>query len=208
MTHVRWVNQMLWELYRHGRSGQWKYEPVVRISETVRMFKPQWTGLCPLSPKVLDEFIDTERPEGRIDAAYARCIATLSAVGYPKEALELAKRIDGEGYHHFYRFLEVKRMLSAYAGSGIAYPYLRPVEVAHGNEADDAKGLFHQIIDLISRAYASEATDNYGDAETKIAEARRTMMVFKGVAEELAKKGIGVPFLDDPALVVPSKYRP
>src|SRR5262249_17106462 len=30
MTHLRWVNQILWELDRHGvRPGTWRYRPIV-----------------------------------------------------------------------------------------------------------------------------------------------------------------------------------
>ena len=197
MTHVRWVNQILWELDRAKvRPDGWRYKPVLRTSKTTNISDPKPTLLRALTPVVLDEFIRTERPQGALTAAYGQCVATLHDPRYPKQALELAMRIDGEGVGHFERFTDLKRVLSAYRKNGNRYPYLRPVTPTLGQETKQTVTLFKKVVDLIGAAYGDEAAGKYASAETGIASARATMIEFKSCAEELAKRGFGVPFLD------------
>ena len=107
MTHVRWVNQILWELSRHGAGPYgWRYRPIVVPTEEMHVAgKIMKSVLGPLTPDRLDDFIYIERPSGPMAGAYGRCVATLGAMltGRPelKHAHELALRIDGEGVDHF-----------------------------------------------------------------------------------------------------------
>ena len=169
---------------------------MVRFAHQVNFMKKRPTQMRPLTPKVLDEFIDTERPQGALTAAYGRCVATLRDPKYPKQALELAMRIDGEGVGHYDRFREVKRALGAYAGKNAAFPYLRPLTETRNNGTTEALALFETILDTITEAYVAESTGNHAAAEAGVGSARETMLLFKRKAETLARDGFGIPLLD------------
>ena len=198
MTHLRWVNQLLWVLDRNGCFPKGShYRPVVTWSTRLEFAKLD-VELLPLTPKTLENFIKVERPSGLLDAAYRRCIATLRQDGYPKEALEIAMRIDADGTDHFQRFGNVRRILSAYGGSGETYPYLRTITMTSGPQTKKALKLFGMIRKSIHDAYAAESAGGYVRAEQHITNARQIMLKFRAEAETLAANGFGIPLLDAP----------
>src|SRR5262249_14207302 len=81
MQHLHWANQLLWELYRAKRIRD--YRPILRRARTVPVVDqpPRDHSLRPLTPNVLNEFIEVERPRGLIDGSYGRVIATLRHPG-------------------------------------------------------------------------------------------------------------------------------
>lgn len=196
MTHLRWVNQLLWEIHRNklGPHG-WCYRPVVRWASHLRI-----TGappvLAPLTPETLQAFIEIERPQGAMAKAYGKCLGTLKQEKYPRALYELAGRIDDDGLGHFQHFRNIKRILDGYSGSGDDYPYLRPVVVTRGD--DTAKGLtiFDEIRDHLERAYAAEAAGLASPGEDEVRKGRAKMLKLQEVAEAAAKRGFGIPFFD------------
>jgi hypothetical protein len=198
MTHLRWVNQLLWVLDHNGFFPKGRqYRPVVVWSTRLEFAKLD-VELLPLTPKTVENFIKIERPNGLLDAAYRRCIATLRQDGYPKEALEIAMRIDADGTDHFQRFVNVRRILAAYNGSDESYPYLRTITKTSGTKTKKALELFGVVRKSINDAYAAEAARDYKRAEQHITDARQIMLKFRAEAENLAAKGVGVPLLDAP----------
>jgi hypothetical protein len=199
MTHLRWVNQVLWEIHRAGNGPDgWTYRPVVTpglVRETTGDLRR--IQLRPLTPEVMDEFIRTERPKGDLLTAYARCIATFekNAFPLPPRALELLKRIDGEGQAHYDRFLALRGSLAAYRQADGSLPYLRNVQPDRTTRTDEAVALFKSILKGIDSAYQDEASSDYPNAQERIAKARDTMMKFKDMAEALAANGSGIPFV-------------
>jgi hypothetical protein len=192
MAHLRWANEMLWELDRSG------YSPVVEPATHYPTLLTQ-RRLEPLDPKTLAHFVDLERPSGGITRAYSRCVATLRNPKYPVSAYELALRIDGEGTDHYQRFLSVRRILQAYGGEPGDFPYLRNVKRGRRDqpECQPAVALFEQLREHISKAYELEAKQNFELGQSHINKARATMLTFRDEAERLAKGGIGMPFWDD-----------
>ena len=199
MTHLRWVNQILWEIHRGGFGDGRPYLPVVKIGPWLDKKKAvvRHVQLRRLTPDVLDEFLETERPGGPLDAAYSRCIATFEAKAFslPERALELARRIDAEGIDHFTTFSDIKRRLGAYPAAHGAFPYLRSVKVQTGDKTAKAVAKFKNILKGISQGYADEATSQYPAAQQAIKGARDTMIAFRDEAENLARAGYGIPFV-------------
>jgi Ferritin-like len=209
MTHLRWVNQILWELSRHGAGPDgWSYRPIVVPAAEMHIAgKMVKAVLEPLTPERLDEFIYIERPAGPLTGAYGRCVTTLGEMCHHKPELkyayELALRIDGEGVDHFERFTTIKRNLESYGHRGDAYPYLRQVRMGDPNDAriQDALALFDRVRACVAEAYGAEAVavtpDDYAEVESRIKFARETMLQFQKLAEDLAKDHKGIPLISD-----------
>jgi hypothetical protein len=194
MAHLRWANEMLWELDRAGiRPNGWRYSPIVEPTKQIPTLLTQ-RRLRPLDPETLEHFIELERPSGGITRAYGRCVSTLRNPKYPVSAYELAMRIDGEGADHYQRFLNVQRILRAYGGEAGNYPYLRKLTLGRRDqpECQPAVALFEKLRNEIVLAYSDET-----DQEKHIKAARATMMSFRDEADALARRGIGMPFWDD-----------
>lgn len=197
MTHLRWVNQMLWLLDRHGiKPDGWCYTPVVTWSDRI-VIADRATRLAPLTLDVLKDFIQLERPSGPLTGVYEKCVATLRDKKYPREVFEIALRIDGEGSEHYRNFCNVQRILSKYPkGVDGLYPYLRSVTPKITPETRAALAEFDAIRQYLANAYTAEARDDMAGANSSITDARAAMVRLQASAEELARQGLGIPFLD------------
>ena len=200
MAHLRWVNQMLWELDRHGhRPPDWHYRPVAEPGRDIPTVKER-RALRPLDAVTLANFIEIERPAGAITRAYARCVETLRDPKYPRSVYELAMRVDGEGGDHYEKFLNVQRILRRYDGAAGTPPYLREVKLGRPDqpECERALALFEEVKAHIKAGYQSEARQEFPQAQQHITAARETMLALRNEAERLAREQqIGVPFWHD-----------
>ncbi|UAB87930.1 hypothetical protein I5192_11875 [Ruegeria sp. SCSIO 43209] len=192
MTHMRWANQLLWELEPEG------YEPILTPSETLPAGKgkTQPRALRPLTAQALADFIEIERPGGFIDRAYAQCVATLEQEDlFPERRLyALAVRIDTDGDEHFLRFSQMKDVLAKYDTGEGTPAYLRQIEVGTEEEARTALELYAKVKDGLANAYALEADGKFEDSQAYIQQVRDDMKLFRVEGEALAAKGIGIPF--------------
>lgn len=200
MSHLRWVNQLLWSLdhaglYPPGRH----YEPVVRHGAhgPVGLRGVHEPGLRVLDFEALDAYVRVERPGGRLDTAYARCVATLVQPQFPRHLYELAAKIDSDGLQHWERFREMRRTLSAYRGAH-PLPYLRELTLGTRKQAAAALEAYEALCAQLRAGYAHEAARNFAGAQAAIAQARGLMDQLNREAEALAAKGIGVPFFAVP----------
>jgi hypothetical protein len=200
MTHLRWANQILWELDRAGLypPGQ-HYTPVVKpLLTPFRLGGVEVPVLAPLTLPTLQAYVRIERPGGALDTAYARCVATLAQPAYPKNLHELAVRIDSDGTHHFERFRQVHRTMQGYAGAPGTEPYLRPVQPGTLQSAAAALQPLDALVAALQTAYADEAAGRMAQAQKSIDDARLLMERFRSAAESLAQQGVGVPFFGAP----------
>ncbi len=192
MTHMRWANQLLWELEPEG------YEPILTPSETLPAGKgkTQPRALRPLTAEALADFIEIERPGGFIDRAYAQCVATLEQEDlFPERRLyALAVRIDTDGDEHFLRFSQMKDVLAKYDTGEGTPAYLRQIEVGTEEEARTALELYAKVKDGLANAYTLEADGKFEDSQAYIQQVRDDMKLFRVEGEALAAKGIGIPF--------------
>ncbi len=192
MTHMRWANQLLWELEPEG------YEPILTPSETLPAGKGKTRprALRPLTAEALADFIEIERPGGFIDRAYAQCVATLEQEDlFPERRLyALAVRIDTDGDEHFLRFSQMKDVLAKYDTGEGTPAYLRPIKVGTEEQAKTALELYAKVKDGLANAYTLEADGKFEESQTFIQQVRNDMKLFRVEGEALAAQGIGIPF--------------
>ena len=193
MQHLRWANQLLWELKEGGLIDPTKYGPSLGVSATVPLSArggQRRSSLRPLTRETLADFIAIERPSGQIEGQYARVVATLrqKEKGYPDTLFQLASRIVNEGQDHFNRFREIESVMRQYRDT----PWLRTIQKGVATDADVRKALdfYQEIVDNLKLAYA---TGSLTDRQ-HITAARIAMAKLDVASEDLAAQGIGVPF--------------
>ncbi|MFZ5546298.1 MAG: ferritin-like domain-containing protein, partial [Pseudomonadota bacterium] len=200
MTHLRWVNQLLWELDRAGCYPPGRhYTPIVTpdASQPIGHGRAHQPALRPLDFEALDAYVRVERPGGPLDRAYARCVATLEYHGYPRHLYELAVKIDTDGTQHWERFREMRRILGTYRHAW-PLPYLRPVTLGTPEQAARALAAYQSLQAALAEAYTHEAARRFEQAQACITAARQTMDLLNREAEALAAQGIGIPFFSVP----------
>lgn len=186
MTHLRWANQLLWSLAQAGfyPKGR-RYQPVLTATAV---------PLSVLDYEALDAYIRIERPGGAVDRAYGRCVATLEQSGYPRELWQLAVKIDSDGIDHFRRFTEMRQTLLAYRGADGGLPFLRPVKQGTKAQAREALASVSALLAALNEAYLAQYRNEPAVAQAAITRSRTVMDTLRVQAEELAARGIGVPF--------------
>ena len=202
MSHLRWANQILWEMHRHGLIAE--YHPAV--TPAARIPRPRQgehilvgsrpSALRILTPNVLEDFIAVEQPSGFIDGAYARVVATLKQPQYPTNLYQLAVRIDTDGVDHFSRLQEAARILGRYDVPDMPQPYLRDLRLGTQEEARTALELYDGILEGVRQGFASVHAGKYSAAEQEQICARDLMTKLQTEAEALARRGIGVPYYE------------
>jgi hypothetical protein len=191
MQHLRAVNTMLWDLAQHrGLDYQAAVIPPAKQIPVAGQNQP--ATLAPLTPDTLELFVNIERFSGFIDGQYARATATLKQPGYPPHLFELASTVADEGEQHFLDFRDIQRALAVYGDPSV---YLRDITLAARTDPRVAPPLkvYENILELLVKGYHREQVSNQRD----LAEARKQMFDLQTQAEDLAAKGIGIPFLSD-----------
>jgi hypothetical protein len=185
MRHLRWANQLIWELEHAGLTTP-GFGPELGLTGKV----PNETGerdaqLRPLTADVLKDFIAVEKPSGTLDGAYARVLATLRQPQFPPAMEQQAERILADGMQHFTRFRQIQKVLQPFAAA-----YLRDITRATAVQAKAALDLYSEILSDLQDAYKS------GDMEdaAPIGAARSAMFRLNEEAEKLAANGKGVPY--------------
>lgn len=196
MMHLRWANQLLWELDHAGYFPAGKrYRPVVKLPEDMPTPDgPRPPALRTLVPEVLDEFVWIERPGGTVDTSYARAVATLKGPDYPDHLFEIAARIDTDGMHHYQRFRDIRRVFQGYAGAPES-PYLYDMRIGSADETARALKTFQGIIENVINSFVLSGERMPAKAEKFVVRARRDMHKLNTEAQALASQGIGIPFL-------------
>ena len=198
MRHLRWVNQLLWEL-DHAGLTKTAYGPALEVASSIPLGdgRTRSRQLRPLNKSALADFIAVEAPSGGIDGQYARVLATLRQPEYPNTLYQLAGRIIADGVEHFSKFSEIETVLRLYdrdsAPNGRP-PYLRDITPApkENAEAQQALDAYQRILTNLEAAYKKGDMEDAGS----IIWARQEMMGLDAIAKELAIQGFGIPFFD------------
>src|SRR5205823_1133361 len=109
MRHLRWANQLIWEL-EHAVLTTQKFGPALEIADKVPIIDDKGQhlerprALQILTACVLQDFIGAEQPSGTIEGAYARVLTTLRGPKYPAPLHQLAATIIADGMEHYSRF--------------------------------------------------------------------------------------------------------
>lgn len=195
MLHLRWANQLLWELADRRLIPPGKYGPQLGVADTIPVSaagggagRPR--ALRPLTRTVLADFVAVEQPSGYIEGQYARVTATLRQPAYPDALYQLASRIVNEGMDHFERFRDIGLVLREYPED--TPPYLRAITLDRPDDpaVKDALSLYHSIISELTTAYATGRVEECA----AIIQARDAMTRLNDMADSLGARGIGIPF--------------
>jgi len=206
MMHLRWANQLLWELSHENHTATFvpqlavaTHVPVMRKLGQVEM-RP--VEMRPLD-RALEDFIRAELPSGGIDGQYAKVYTTL-ANGHPASMAELASRIIADGVLHYARFREIRAILLSHHpeqrkdcrnGEVPKSPDLvlgiEPAKMNH-SELELIKDLYFRLIKTLQAGFRT----GHADERKVLGEARTLMSAMDTEATRLAGLGIGVPFSD------------
>ncbi|MBR8839079.1 MAG: hypothetical protein DSM106950_35040 [Stigonema ocellatum SAG 48.90 = DSM 106950] len=201
MRHLRWVNQLLWELdHAYPRLLTKAYGPALEVATQIPIGGGHTRSrqLRPLNGSALADFIAVEAPSGGIDGQYARVIATLQQPQYPDTLYQLAGRIIADGVEHFSKFSEIEKVLRPYhrdqEPDGFKPPYLRNITPAPTENSDTQQALdiYKGILQNLEAAYKKGDMEDAGN----IISARQEMMNLNAIAKKLATQGFGIPFFD------------
>jgi len=148
-----------------------------------------------LTKDVVDDFVAVEHPSGLVDGAYARVIATFNQEKnrprLPRHLVELPLRIAGDGVQHEIRFFELKQALLPFEDA----EYLRDVALDRDG-ASAALPLLGTIKKGLRQAYYFAGNKAPEVSGGFIKDARDAMTKLFVVGEELARKGVGIPFFE------------
>jgi hypothetical protein len=197
MMHLRWANQILWELWHAGLIPADASGPVLSVAEEVPQGPSKMRGVKMRSlNEGIDDFIAAESPSGTIGGQYARVHSTLHlGREYPPALGELASRIIADGASHFTRFCEIRAVLFHYSDPvkvdayrrGEAFPsngLVRSLGLAKIGDARirPIKAHYLEIVKGLKQAYNLGAA---GDRDA-IADARKAMSKLDNAAKALA----------------------
>jgi hypothetical protein len=197
MRHLRWANQILWEL-KHSGLIPAETPPALEVAEEIPAGKPpskRKRALRILTTETLDDFIAVEMPSGTLDGQYASVAATLKQPLYPTSIYQLSERIIADGVEHFSRFRELKLVLRNYQAENGKLPYLIDLVPANPQTNDlaaEAMRAYERIINNLRTAYVEGDMEDAG----YIIEGRQAMEALEHFAHRLASEGLGIPFFD------------
>lgn len=207
MHHLRWANQIMWELHANGIGPA--YEPVLEPAKWIPVRGDQrphgappppgegWTWrqsqVRTLSARSLADFIDVEHPDAYLDRSYGRVVATLREPGYPSGLASLAMRVLEDGNEHYTRFRDLRAVLTDTYGESFD-GYVREIAPGSGPAVDPVMSTYRHIRDQLRAGFVAQSHGDFAAAGSAIAAARAAMEELREQGEQLASQGIGVPF--------------
>jgi hypothetical protein len=200
MMHLRWANEILWELYEAGLIASYDGPVLTPALLVPTRPSPQFPDgfrprrLEPATAAIIGDFTYIEDPGGYIDSTYSRVVATLRKPEYPPHLADLAGRISADGIAHFSRFKDISHVLRTYRAADPPDPYLRELRVGTPDETRAALALFETIVANLTEGYADAAKGRPVESGSPLAHARQTMLDLYQAGESLARQGIGIPF--------------
>lgn len=190
MRHLRIVNDVLRELNARLHIGV-PFRPALQIAADfpASVEHPRPVAERRLTPEVLEEFIDVEKPSDSIDGLYANIFVTLGNFSFPNQA-EMIRSVMADGLDHYETFLDVKEWLSHHAPND----YLLNLRQPEPNDSAHKRlqELLLQVLQTLRRGYAAALPRGADD----IARAR-DLMLGNGLTtacEDLRAKGLLVVF--------------
>jgi rubrerythrin len=190
MRHLRIVNDVMRELNLRLHPGA-AFRPALRLAADfpASAEHPHPANEPRLTPEVLEEFIDVEKPSDTVDGLYAQIFVTLGNFGLPHLAQPI-RSVMADGLDHYETFLDVREWLAHHTPNDYLLNLRQPVaaDPAHAHLQE----LFLQVLQTLRRGYAAGLPQGADD----IARAR-DLMLGSGLltaCEDLRAKGFLVVF--------------
>lgn len=111
MRHLRIVNDVLREITARLHPGT-VFRAALQIAPDfpASFEHPRPVPERRLTPEVLEEFIDVEKPSDTLDGLYARIFVSLSNFSFPNPA-QMIRSVMADGFDHYETFLDVREWL-------------------------------------------------------------------------------------------------
>lgn len=190
MRHLRIVNDVMRELNEHLHTGD-AFRPALQIAADfpASLEHPKPVAEPRLTPEVLEEFIDVEKPSDTIDGLYAKILVTLGNFGFSNPA-EMIRSVMSDGLDHYETFIDMQEWLAHHAPSDYLLNLRQPApdDPAHQRLQE----LLLQVLQTLRRGYAVPLPQDADD----IARARDLMLGngLLSAGEALRAKGLLVVF--------------
>jgi rubrerythrin len=115
MRHLRIVNDVLREINTQFHPGT-EFRAALQLASDfpASVEHPQPVAERRLTPAVLEEFIDVEKPSDTLDGLYARIFVTLSNLSFPNLA-QMIRSVMADGLDHYETFLDLREWLSGHS---------------------------------------------------------------------------------------------
>jgi len=198
MRHLRLVNDVLRSLHAKHNPGQ-PFKPALRVATQVptKDGKLRPISFERLTPDVLNEFIEIERPSENVDGLYAPILTTLIR-DESLVAQQSIRSIMADGLDHFETFSAMKEWLAGVDPNDYLLKLTTPKKPPP--EHQKFQQTYFDLLGLLRTAYSTNSAE--GGAE-EIAQARLKMVAPDGLDEQadvLAAKGIQLSFdpVNDP----------
>jgi rubrerythrin len=190
MRHLRIVNDVVRELGEQLHVGD-VFRPALQIAADfpASLEHPQPVVEPRLTPAVLEEFIDVEKPSDTIDGLYARILVSLGNFGFPRPA-EMIRSVMSDGFDHYETFLDVQEWLAHHAPNDYLLNLRQPP--ANDPAHQRLQELLLQVLQTLRRGYTVALPQGADD----IARARDLMLGngLLSACEALRAKGLLVIF--------------
>jgi hypothetical protein len=190
MRHLRVVNDIMRELNTSFHSSV-PFRPALQLAadfpSSIEHPKPAGEGR--LTPEVLEDFIDVEKPSDTLDGLYARIFVTLDNLGFPTFA-QIIRSVMADGFDHYETFLDMREWLARHNPNDYLLNLRQPAprEPTHQRLQE----LLLQVLQTLRRGYSEPLPEGADD----IARAR-DLMLGNGLltaCESLRDKGFLVIF--------------
>jgi len=203
MMHLRWVNELLFEL---GKATPADPGPALQVSTLVPFgnSRDDGPGRAPRYEvrlrevtersiaEAIDEFIAAEAPSGSVEGLYARILSRLQE-GWAEDGglrpglIGLVRRIIADGVGHYSRFREIQAILRR-PGNRDIVKSLKDV-TPDSRDFGEAAKLYQSVIENLERAYRMTGTE----AMKIVERAGQSMKELDGHATALARQGKAIP---------------
>jgi hypothetical protein len=194
MRHLRAVNDVL-----RGLADPGAFKPALQVASRIPGVDPGTTRPVqprPASLKVIDEFIDIERPSVSVDGVYARILATFEHDG-PRDLEQSIRTIMAEGEDHYEAFLAIREWLGRHPEGD----FLRALTPPPANDPahQTLQATYRTLLERLHTGYSRGIRAGAGDVV-----AARSLMIGPGgidaSAQAVTERGFIVTFapIDDP----------
>jgi Ferritin-like len=191
MRHLRVVNDVLRALNDKAIPPT-PFRPALRVAKE---FPPlSGTNLpvvpSPITPDVLQQFIEIEKPSLSVDGLYSRILSTLEQLGFPEQAAAI-RSVMAEGLDHYQTFLFVNEWLGRHPKPS---DYLNPARTPSASDRLHVllQTKYRELLQTLRTGYAAGLPRGAED----IAAARKMMLGggLEDICEQHRSSGLLVVF--------------
>lgn len=194
MQHIRWANQMLWEV---SAALNIPYHPVLEHTDILPCIKgDKKITLNSLTPEILDVFVLLESPGNFLDTEYKRIMMSMKNSGLGHRLYELSLRTLYDGIDHQGKFLHLRKIFLKYQNNPEVYLRDSSSKNCHDSSYNLATNYFRSIKDELRKSYTYESEGRYQSSSVLLKKARENMSLLHEELDKIARMGLLFSFFE------------